>query len=232
MIKAVLVYSHALGFQDILLEQLDRGGVETLRRVVVPFSWKQKVLCVRDLATKHPDDVLIVLDTWDTSFLGTKQELLDLHLEEGITFAATGLCWPKPELESFYPPSDSPWRFLNSTPMAGLGRNIKAAIDWGWNRFPIKGDTTRLWDSNDDIDMRFWTDLYLQGRDLFEIKLDTECRLAQTMCGLRDGQLFLDGPRKRAVNCVHGTEPIFLHANGQMTRALFLLDGSPERASR
>ena len=208
--KVVLIYSHKSGTQDMLESQLMAAGIETVH-MWVPFSWKKKIEIEYMVSRENPDDLLLFIDTWDVEFVGTKQEILDLHLEDGITFAAAKMCWPQPEKKPLYPAEESPWGFVNGGLVAGLGKNIAAALDWGLCRFPITKHTSSLFEDFEHIDQRFLTDLFLEGRDRFNIRLDTRCEAMQVFCGLKDRELFFDG--SRMVNTVFGTKPIFLHVN-------------------
>jgi hypothetical protein len=225
---AVMVYSHKAGFQEQLERQLSEQEISFIGWQDHDFSWRRRLLLSRDIAKDCPGELLIFLDAWDTLLLGTKQEILDLHLEKGITFAAGKLCWPDFSRQEEYEKKDghvkSPWRYINSNPMAGLGKNIAEAIDWGWKRFPLKEDTKLI--QAQDVCERFLTDLYLKAGKKFDIKLDTECRLNQLYRKSVPGDLYLQG--NRIVNLVHRTQPIFLHANGRTVVPPELLD---ERAS-
>ena len=215
-VKAVLIYSHKAGFQRQLESELKEAGIDLIGDEMFDFSWRRRMIRNKEIAKEFPDDLLIFLDAWDTLLLGTKQEILDLNLHEGVTFAAGKICWPDRDRESDYkrrnPYEKSPWRYINSNPMAGLGKNIYRAINWGWKKFPLKEDTVLI--QAHDVCERFLTELYFKAPGRFGLKLDTECRLAQLYRKSLPGDLYLTDD-KRIVNMFHRTKPIFLHANGR-----------------
>lgn len=229
-IKAVLIYSHKAGFQEQLERQLTEQNIPIIHFRDALFSWKKRMVRNMMIAEENPDDVLVFLDAWDTLFLGEKSELVKFnkrHVGDGIVFAAGKLCWPDSLRASEYkkknPAERSPWRYINSNPMMGLGRNIHKALNWGWKRFPLKEDTVLI--QAHDVCERFLTDLYLKSPRRFGLKLDTECRLSQIYRKSLPGDLFLTD-EKRIINMHHRTQPIFLHANGRTVVPEELLDES------
>lgn len=225
-IKAVLIYSHRAGFQVQLERQLMMQHIPIIDFVDHEFSWRRRMMMNMEIAAQNPDDLLVFLDAWDTLLLGTRQEIADLRLDKGVTFAAQKLCWPDFSLEGAYakknPRERSPWKYINSNPMAGLGKNIYKALDWGWKRFPLKTDTNVM--QAYDVCERFLGQLYLKAPKKFDLKLDTECRLSQVYRKSLPGDLYLDDDR--IINMIHRTKPVFLHANGRTVVPEELLDGS------
>jgi hypothetical protein len=214
MIKVVMVYGQRGGLQDKLEAKLVKERIPVIQHSIVDFSWRRRMLESVKIAWDNPEHLLLFLDAWDVMMLGSRDELEALapELEDGVTFAAQKTCWPDHTREKEYPKANSPWRFINSNPMAGLGRNIATALEWGWARWPIKTNTNSV--EEYDVDERFLTNLYLsEGRERFNIKLDTECRLNQTYLASVPGDLWMaDG---RITNLIHGTKPIFVHFNGR-----------------
>ena len=223
-IKAVLIYSYRAGFQNQLEHQLMMQHIPIIDFVDPDFSWRRRMMMNMEIAAQNPDDLLVFLDAWDTLLLGTRQEIADLRLDKGVTFAAQKLCWPDFSLEGAYskksPRERSPWKYINSNPMAGLGKNVFKALDWGWKRFPLKTDTNLM--SEPDVCEKFLAQLYLKAPKKFDLKLDTECRLSQVFRKSLPGDLYLDDDR--IINMVHRTKPIFLHANGRTVVPEELID--------
>ena len=214
-VKAVLIYSHIAGHQKQLEHQLMMQGIPIIDFVDPDFSWRRRMMMNMEIAAQNPEDLLLFLDAWDTLLLGTREEIFNLRLDKGVTFAAQKLCWPDFSLEGAYkkknPREGSPWRYINSNPMAGLGKNVYRALDWGWKRFPLKTDTVMM--QAEDVCERFLAKLYLRAPRRFGLKLDTECRMSQVYRKSLPGDLYLDGDR--IINMIHRTKPIFLHANGR-----------------
>jgi hypothetical protein len=169
------------------------------------------------IAANNLDDLLIFPDSWDTFFLGTKKEILDLGLEDAITLPVGKLCWPDPLRAKEYPETNSEWKYINSNPLIGVGLRLAKALEWGWSRFPLREDQAYVFEE------RFLTDLYFsRARKRFNIKLDTECRVTQLYEQSKPNELLLhDG---RIINMYHRTRPIFLHANGKVVVPEELID--------
>ena len=220
----VYVYSYSAGYQPDLEKQLDKAKVDRLPVQIDNFSWRTRALKTMDVAREHIDRVLIFVDAWDTLFLGSKEELMALRLDDGITLAASKVCWPDVDRYTDYNKKQafqtiSAWRYVNSNPMAGLGRNIAEAMEWCWERWPIKGDSCDVKTADGEVCERFFTHAYLDSP--FKIKVDTMCRLNQIWLCSTPGDLYLSG--NRIYNCMTGSSPVFLHMNGghKMDLSLF-----------
>lgn len=215
MLRGVVVYGHRAGHQDLLEKRFFQERIPLISHSIVDFSWRRRMLESRDIALAYPEDTLIFLDAWDTLFLGSREELEALPLDEGITFAAQKFCWPdhtrEAEYDAIQPRDVGPWRFINSNPMVGKGWMIGGAIEWGWQRFPIKTNTNSC--EEYDVDERFLTNLYLsEARERWNIKLDTRCELNQMFLASVPGDLWMENGR--ITNLVHKTKPVFVHFNG------------------
>ncbi len=214
---AVLLYSKRGGVLNQLELQFQREEIPVLSLTIPKFGWKARLLAWMDISSRYPDEFLMFIDPWDTLFLGTKEELLGLrHIwEHGVTFAAEKHCWPDksraPEYDAFQT-DPGPWRYLNSAPLVGWGKDIFEAINYGWERFPLATNTNIV--EAYDVDERFLTNLYLsEAREKYNIKIDNRCELNQIFLDSWPDQLYLHGGR--IYNCVWGTKPIFFHANGK-----------------
>jgi hypothetical protein len=216
-LMGVVIYSHRSGLQDRLEQRFVEEEIPLLSVTLPKFSWRRRTLLSADIAMRYPEHTLIFLDAWDTMMLGSREELETLPLDEGVTFAAQKFCWPDHTQSSQYDEIQDfetigPWRFINSNPMAGLGRNIAAAIEWGWERFPIKTNTNST--EEYDVDERFLANLYLsEAREKFNIKLDNRCELNQMFLASVPHDLWLEDGR--ITNLIHRTKPIFVHFNGR-----------------
>lgn len=217
-IMAVMIYSRRGGVQDRIESKLADEKIPLLQLTDPEFGWKKRVLHTIDIARAHPCTFLIFLDAWDMLMLGTKEELLEIKgITEGITFSAQKFCWPDGSRRAEYDAKqteaerNSAWRFINSSPMVGMGHNIATALSWGWERFPMQWNTNsceEYW-----VDERFFTDLYLKAPAEMNIKIDTRCELNQNLLASVPYDLYMH--RGRIYNLKHMTEPIFLHANGR-----------------
>jgi len=215
-LMGVVIYSTRGGLQDRLEAKFASERIPFLSYTIPDFSWRRRTMASMDIASHYPDRTLIFLDAWDVLFLGGRDELKALPLDQGITFAAQKFCWPdakqQPQYDAIQPEDVGPWRFINSNPMVGLGSTIKECLSWGWERFPIKTNTN-LCDEH-DVDERFLANLYLsEARDMFGMKIDTRCELNQTYLASIPKDLWLEDGR--ITNKIHNTKPIFVHFNGR-----------------
>jgi hypothetical protein len=229
----VLIYSFKADYQPLLEWQLKRAGLETHHVVDPDFSWRRRQLLTRDVAAQNPDRLLIYPDAWDTVLLGTKDEILRLPLEGSVTVAGAKVCWPDPRQEDYArkyeaslvdkvwrtPKPISLWRYVNSNPLAGLGRDIARAIDWGWERFPLKGDSSDVRVEDGEVCERFWTSLFLDGPKDLHMRIDSGCYLNQTWLCIEPEDYLIARTRtnepNRLMNRKTGSWPIFLHLNGK-----------------
>lgn len=222
-----LSYSHRNGYLPILEEQLGAGGFEFISEVIKDFSWSRQCLWNLDVAKRFPDRYLVFLGAWDTVCLGEESQVVDLGWQDHISVAGDMKCWPDEKRIPEYkkkqgPVTNGPWRYVNTGPLAGLGWRIMEAMEWGWKRFPVSDD--KLFEGGEN-DQRFWTDLYLESE--FDIRVDYECRLGQTMSDSQD-YLYIhrktDTERALMLNSFHRTHPIFAHANAKVPLHPFFLE--------
>jgi hypothetical protein len=171
------------------------------------FTWNGVVDWLYGMTRKYSEDTLIVVDAYDTLFVGDPEELGDLSGVERLTFCASKVCWPDPEKACRYPCNDSPWKYLNGGVMIGNGQAIHQAIEWGWRQYPILPASRHAsMIFFEDNDQRFWTDLYLDGYG----SLDTQCEIFQNLVGIEAGDVaVVDG---RFTNLITETRPHFIHA--------------------
>ena len=196
------------GFFANLVSQVHAAGIDFMWKELVPFSWRKLILWELEVARMCPDTLIAFADAWDMLFLGTKNEFDEVLSAQPLLLHSEKVCWPDTRKKYVYPPSDSPWRYVNGTGPAGLGRHIADAIEFGMDRFPIIGEGTGVHDITVDNDQRFWTDIYLSGIG----KLDTECRLSQSLVDLNTSDISVKSGRVR--NNITGSSPLFIHANG------------------
>lgn len=221
---AVLIYSHKADYQPLLEWQLKKAGIEQHHVVDPDFSWRRRQLKTLEAAEQFSDRMLIFPDAWDTVLLGDREEILALckAWEGKVYVAGAKTCWPDTHLQPqydalqgvrtisglVYSPNYSPWRFVNSNPLVGIGRDIVAAIKYGWKHYPLVGDSSDVRVPDGEVCERFWTNLYFDDR----VEIDTMCQMSQIYLGSLPEELKIDGGRIH--NLVTGTKPIFIHLNG------------------
>lgn len=179
----------------------------------------QKLEAAHAYAASLPsDDVLLFTDAFDVIFSGSPQDVLDTFLAENakIIFSAECGCWPHimedPNICLHkYPPSPTPYRFLNSGTWIGFAKEAtemlaEVMIEAGQN----------FANANDQ---KLVADMYIAGRH--GIKLDFYNKLFQSM------HMTLDRPLPRChpfedvqmqdgrwVNTRTNSRPAVIHFNG------------------
>jgi len=222
----VYIFDRPGGFQGFMEKELDAKGIERLPVEIPAFTWGNRIKMTMQVAAKHPDRPLFFIDAWDTLCLGEKWELDNERWRQGITFASEKRCWPD-NVETMYNvlweyKCISRWRYLNSNPMAGMGRDIARAIEWGWERFPLKGATNDVADPEGNVCERFYTQLMFNAPREWGITVDTDCVLGQTVVEGKPYELAVE--KGRIKNLITGTYPVFFHLNGCTPFDLTLLE--------
>jgi hypothetical protein len=217
----VLIYSHKAGYQTYLEHQLKEAGIERFDMPLKSFSWLSQLIATREAGLLFPDRLLLVIDSWDQVLLGTKKELQQ-HAKDAlvghVTLAGAKNCWPDDRRADYFAkrgPEASPWQYINNSPLAGLGKDIAKAIEWGMERFPIKGDSALVSEPTGEVPERFWTRLFLDGPSELGLRIDTKCELNQIHIGIGTNEVVIK--KRRLYNTVTKSWPIFLHLNGGAT---------------
>jgi len=155
----------------------------------------QKINILREYIKDLPDhDVVLFCDGYDVFVSNELEEIIRRYLEFKckVLFAAEKNCWPNDSLSSFFPETDTPYRYLNSGLFIGRVDEIKKII------------SNEIEDCGDD-------QLYYQLAFLsqaFDIKLDYESYIFQ--CSdenvmIQKGQLY--NPITLCYTCLY-------HGNG------------------
>ena len=158
-----------------LIESSEKYGFD-FKNIGQGVKWKgtdmsgpgggQKVNLLKNFVRTLPDsDVILFADGYDTFTRSKIEEIERRYLEFNcrVLFAAEEWCWPDEELSNQFPPSDTPYRYLNSGLFIGRVSELKKIF-----AEPIE-------DHEDD-------QLYYQKRFLsggFNIKLDYEAYIFQ-----------------------------------------------------
>jgi hypothetical protein len=181
----VLIYNRKGGYQTHLESQLRDAGIERHDIVLPFFSWRTQLEATLQAAYEFPDRLLMVIDAWDQVLLGTKKDLIECAqsaLLGHVTLAGAKFCWPDDRQLDYYRkrgPAPSPWCYINNSPVAGLGKDVARAIEYGLHRHPIIGDSAAVNTENGEVPERFWTSLYLDGPESLHVRIDH-----QTPCSL------------------------------------------------
>jgi hypothetical protein len=146
----------------------------------------------------------MAIDGWDSLVVGPMDDVLP-HCGEGILLAGEINCYPHPEKASRYPESEkrSRWCHVNG---GGILTSLEFFEDVVYP-FHAKGGF-----ENDQI---MFTEFYLTGNPL--VKVDSECRVFQTLYLTDPKNDFLVTEEGRVWNRELATRPVVIHANGRQT---------------
>jgi hypothetical protein len=154
---------------------------------------------------------LFILDAYDIVVLSTMQEALNkLPRISGITFNAEHMCWPYTEWSTEYPKIDSYWKYLNG----GAAFVEKNAFIKMFEAHPIK---------DIDNDQEVLGRIYLDHRNEFDMHLDTNCDVFQSIAFEKPNEFSYND--QRLINNITKTIPVIIHGNGRtdMTKIYNLL---------
>lgn len=191
-------------------------GVKELKRSLDYFNWDYELLNERyiaygskminayNYAKKTDCSHLFIVDAYDIFVLGTMQEALNkIPDHDCILFNAEKACWPYTEWEKEYPKVYGPWKYLNGGAcFVQVEKFIKL-----FEENPIKHT------DNDQVNL---ARVYLDKRDSYNMKLDTDCDLFQSIAFEHDNDFFIWNGKNRAFqNNITGSDPIIIHGNGK-----------------
>ena len=162
------------------------------------YLWTAEYL---DLQRLPDDDVMVFVDAYDVLALADEREILEKFRASGarIIFTAEKTCYPDPELAERFPPSPTPFRFLNSGGAIGHVSDIRAMIG------AVGFQTT-------DDDQRAITRYFLDHPGT--VVLDTQCAFFLPLFAVDDAELAVDPGEGRVLLHATGQRPCFLHGNG------------------
>ena len=160
----------------------------------------QKINLLRPaLQALPPEQPVLFMDGYDTLISGHATDILNAWRQvcDGPLFAAEVHCWPDQDRADAYPPTETPYRFLNSGAFIGKA-----------------GDLSRILEESIDDradDQRYYTERFLSGS--YGITLDSECRVFQCLNGALD-DVQADEGRGMLFNRRTESWPAVIHANG------------------
>lgn len=147
------------------------------------------------------DDIIIFVDGHDVGLCAKWWNVVNRWLDNfdptKVLFAAEAICWPDNTMADMFPPSPTPYRFLNSGTFMGRAKIIKRLLD------EIDID-------NSEDDQAAYQGLFLSG---LPIELDYECRIFQPIHGALE-HIEYDPVSGNIYNKVTKTAPQIIHGNG------------------
>jgi len=164
-----------------------------------------KILETYKYLKANPDiEFFLYTDAWDTFTTKpahiTEKELVFHKISTGILLSAERGCYPHPEKAVLYPQVDSPFKYVNG---GGWFCNAKSFCELV-EANPLTRET---------VDQVWFTDLYIKYHETGIVKLDTDCRIFQTIAFCPEYN-FIITKNERVINTVTGTLPSFIHGNG------------------
>ena len=192
----------------------NKPGLHQLERSLKHFGWDYEIIGGRyvaygskqiaayEYAKKSDCTHLFIVDAYDVFVLGTMTDALNRIPDKDIVlFNAESQVWPYSEWKSEYPITGSKWNYLN-------GGAAFVAVD----RF------CRLFEENPishtDNDQVNLARIFLDKRDRYNMKLDTNCDVFQSIAFEDPDDFYYDHSDKKLTNLKTSTQPIVIHGNG------------------
>lgn len=168
-----------------------------------------KINILRNNLKKYKDNknlLLMFTDSYDVVFASGKDEIIEKFKKSGadVLISAEDFVWPDRSLASKYPLlKQDGYRYLCSGGIIGYAPAV-------YNLLTLKSV------NHTDDDQLYYTHIYLDSRDRFNIKLDHTANLFQNLNGNRKHieLKFGDDNDVRVVNTRFNTIPSVIHGNG------------------
>jgi len=190
--------------ETVILERSALRAGCTFRAVGLGSDWHGlgTKLAVYDKALQQlvggfigPEDIVLLLDAWDTVMLGHASELHAklgqmgaLGPTEHVICAADRICAPEykiaPQMERLYPDIRTPWRYPNSGGFAGTGRSLAHFMHQ-----LVQGAYGGSFSEANDDQLHVQTFLLACAKHgkAFPLIIDEDCRIFQCMGEPRRG---------------------------------------------
>lgn len=171
---------------------------------------------LKELETRSPEEIVMFVDAYDVVISAGEKEIVDkfLSFNSPIVFAAESGCWPFLDgrrggeyiCDSVYPPSVTPYRFLNSGTWIGYVGAARRALQ-AMMELPEAKDKA--------IDQELASIVFLKNNS--DIALDYNADIFQSV-HMSQSHLRLElgpeGKTRRWRNIVTKTLPVVFHFNG------------------
>ena len=141
-----------------------------------------------------PDtDIILFTDAYDVFYADTLHTIKERYkgFNHKVVFSAESVCWPDESIAEQFPPTNTPYRYLNSGTFIGEVGELKKILSH-----------SNITDQEDD--QLFYQEAYLEG--LYDIVLDTEGYIFQTH---EPGIQVTNGQLNNGICC-----PCIYHGNG------------------
>jgi len=147
----------------------------------------------------NSNDIILFTDAYDVYYSGDKTTILDrfLKMDKPIVFGSEKCCYPDGSKAALYPPTHSPFPFLNSGLFIGRASAFRECM------------LNYVFD--DDInDQLWWTDIFLKNQHL--IQLDYTNQLFLNCVWLHDNDLIIT--EDKVLVKFNNSTPQLIHGNG------------------
>ena len=201
---------------------LNNEGLDNLIKSSDKFNWEIQVLVdewkgfgtklieVYNFFNKNSDvKEILFVDAYDVIILSTPQEVQEKIKDRNkMLVSVEKNCWPKPELSSKYPNTESEWKYINSGTYYAPRDLFMQLID---NNPPLYSDDDQLW----------MTNTFLNNQEHFV--LDYNCEVFQCHSFVSSDDF--EYKNSRVYNLKTKSKPSILHFNGKSdnTKVLELL---------
>lgn len=158
------------------------------------------------LNTLEDSDIVMFVDGFDVLILEDKATILEkfLAMQTGFLMSAEKNCWPYPDLAKHYPPSPTPFRFINTGSYIGYVKNIKNWLD---RMQPIYDNGS---------DQGFITVEYLGSPAANRpFVLDYYCHLFLPLFLVEENEIVIDEQNQTFFCLTTGSKPSVIHASGE-----------------
>lgn len=213
----IYTYGSDLVRMDTLLQSIQINGINLNVRGH-DREWEGNIDKVSqlhtELASLPPNDIFMFVDAYDVAIVSSEEEILEnFHAYDApFVISAEKPCWPDDHIRQYYPPSDSPYAFLNSGTYIGY---VWAVLEYFDYCSKFEGYRVPTFDGIEQIphagsDQRCLTTWYLNHTD--KAILDSEQRIFSTLAETPLESFELLAPN-RIINLDTGHRTCVLHGN-------------------
>jgi len=167
-----------------------------------------KLNLLRNGLKKYKDDkdlILMFTDSYDVVLTAGKSEILNKFkkFDANVVISSEDFIWPDRSLASRYPElEEDGYRYLCSGGIIGYAPVLYEIIS-------LKAV------NHTDDDQLYYTHIFLDNREAYNIKLDRQAKLFQNLNGAREHvEVMFEGDNVYVTNTRFKTQPIVLHGNG------------------
>jgi len=170
------------------------------------------------LQRQRRDGLVLFSDAYDSFVTQDAETIVGKFRSYGcrLLFSAERTCWPFGALAGLYPPSPTPYQYLNAGGWIGeAGYLLDLMERWGATRVPPDQASEQAW----------WTSNYVEDTEV--LALDVHCRIFQTLYAAQDD---LEEREGGVYNRVCHSYPAIIHGNGRQALQPYLeWSGVPEK---